>query len=149
MLERQIFIPASPQRLWEALTEPDRVATWLEARVEWDLTPGGRARFTTDDGEVRHGQVEEVEPGRHLRFRWWPEGEDVDATSEVTYDMQPTDDGTLLTVKERPIPAGRQAGASASVAPTSARAGGQWTPWDTRLLGIWARVAATAAVGAR
>ncbi len=145
MLERQVLIPTGPQRLWEALTDPERVSTWLGAKVEWDLIPGGRARFTTDDGDLRHGQVEEVEPARHLRFRWWPEGEHADATSEVTYDLEPEDEGTRLTVTERPVPNGSVA---ISATGFTGKASASWTGWDTRLVSIWGRMTATDALGA-
>src|SRR5919202_399957 len=94
VLERQLYIPADPSRLWEALTEPRPVSEWFGARVEWDLTPGGAARFVEDDGAVREGRVDAVSPGRRLRFRWWPEGQADQAASEVTYTLDPEDDGT-------------------------------------------------------
>ena len=67
MLVRQVVLPASPERLWDALTEPDAVSGWFGGRVEWDLRPGGEARFVDDDGTVRDGLVEAVQPARHLR----------------------------------------------------------------------------------
>jgi uncharacterized protein YndB with AHSA1/START domain len=109
MLVRQVVIPASPEQLWDALTEPESVSAWFGSRVEWELRPGGRARFFEDDGTVRRGVVDDVRPARYLRFRWWPEhqGPDAndDATTQVSYDLEPEEDGTLLTVTERPVPA--------------------------------------------
>jgi Activator of Hsp90 ATPase homolog 1-like protein len=39
MLERQVVIPASPEQLWDALTEPESVAAWFGSEVQWDLRP--------------------------------------------------------------------------------------------------------------
>ncbi|MDQ1398629.1 MAG: hypothetical protein QOK20_561 [Acidimicrobiaceae bacterium] len=103
MLVRQVVIPVSPSELWDALTEPEAIATWFGSQVEWDLRPGGRARFLTDEGTVRGGVVDDVRPGRHLSFRWWPEGEDQSAASQVSYDLEAEDDGTVLTVTEQPL----------------------------------------------
>ncbi len=147
MLVRQVVIPVSPSELWNALTEPDEVATWFGSQVEWDLRPGGQARFLTDDGTVRGGVVDDVEPQRHLSFRWWPEGDDGSAASQVSYDLEPEDDGTLLTVTEEPL-------AHEATVETQARLGttGSWTGWDTRLFRCWAAhrsVAAAVCAGGR
>jgi uncharacterized protein YndB with AHSA1/START domain len=72
MIRRQIVMPVSPDRLWQALTDPDEMAGWFGARVEWTLEEDSPARFLADDGSQRAGRVEVVRPGRHLRFRWWP-----------------------------------------------------------------------------
>ncbi|PZS21160.1 MAG: hypothetical protein DLM54_04745 [Acidimicrobiales bacterium] len=153
MLERHVVFPTSPRRLWEAITDPDAVSTWFGARVEWDLRPGGQARFLEDTGSIRHGLVEEVLPGRHLRFRWWPEGEADDGTSEVTYQLDPARGGTHLTVTEAPVVA---ATASASAASPGAPCAGRpsastvsaWSAWDARLAGVWGRMVAPAVLAA-
>ena len=129
MLQREVVFPVPADRLWEALTEPDSLAGWFGADVEWDLTPGGTARFLgTDDGD-RHGLVDDVAPGRRLRFRWWPD-DDEEAVSEVSYQLDPEDEGTRLTVTERRVtPAPRPPSASASAV--------RWDGWDDRLTGLW------------
>lgn len=132
MIRRQVVMPVSPERLWEALTEPDRIAAWFGGRVEWELAEGASIRFRGDDGDERAGVIEAVRPGRHLRFRWWPadpgDGEG-DGASEVSYVLQPDGDGTRLTVQERPV--------EPDQAPRAhARAG--WSTWDSRLFSAWA-----------
>jgi uncharacterized protein YndB with AHSA1/START domain len=131
MLVRQIVVPANADELWDALTEPDQVESWFGSRVEWDLRPGGRARFFEGNGTVRAGEIDAVEPGRHLRFRWWA-GDDGDPTgaSEVSYDLEPDDGGTRLTVTEQPVPTAAPGTASARAA--------SWTTWDSRMFGCWA-----------
>jgi uncharacterized protein YndB with AHSA1/START domain len=166
MLERQIVIPASAEQLWDALTEPALLADWFGAEVQWDLRPGGRARFVGEDGTVRGGVVDDVRPGRHLRFRWWPEDGDDAGASQVSYDLEPEEDGTRLTITERPMPsiASAQAGtrsagsvsagsvAAGSVAAGSVAAGTmfagpalagllEWSDWDTTMFRCWARLA--------
>lgn len=148
MLERHVVIPSSPQQLWAALTDPVEVAAWFGGQVEWDLRPGGAARFVDDDGSMRRGVVDVVLPGRHLSYRWWradPDGEEGDdgaGASRVTYTLEPDDDGTRLTVTEQ-----RVADPTAPVAPQASAVPGTWTSWDSRLLSCWARVGAGALVG--
>jgi uncharacterized protein YndB with AHSA1/START domain len=122
MLVRQVVIPVSPSELWDALTEPEAIATWFGSQVEWDLRPGGRARFLTDEGTVRGGVVDDVRPGRHLSFRWWPEGEDQSAASQVSYDLEAEDDGTVLTVTEQPLATEATSATSATEATESTEA---------------------------
>ena len=95
-------LPAREQ-LWDALTEPESVAAWFGAEVEWDLRPGGEPVSAEEDGSVRRGRVDAVFPGRHLSFRWWPEDEETTPASRVTYTLDPDEEGTRLTVTEQPV----------------------------------------------
>jgi uncharacterized protein YndB with AHSA1/START domain len=166
MIRRQVVVPVSPERLWEALTDPDQVAGWFGGRVEWDLQEGGTASFRGDDGNERLGRIESIRPGRHLRFVWWPaaggaggrrgapgaarEAED-DGMSEVSYLLEPLDDGTRLTIQERQIaaPVGAGPQASAARAMAAAETASAWTAWDGRLVGAWAGLAGTPVAAAR
>jgi uncharacterized protein YndB with AHSA1/START domain len=155
MLERRLVVPVPPDRLWEALTEPDAVAGWFGARVEWDLRPGAQARFFPDEGPDRVGRVESVRPGRRLVFRWWPEGE-ADKASEVAYRLDPDGEGTRLTVTERLVPDDAAAAGGTSAPVASAACGvrpgeperERWSSWDGRLLEVWARAAGPAVCAA-
>jgi uncharacterized protein YndB with AHSA1/START domain len=154
MIRRQVVVPVAPGRLWEALTEPDQLAGWFGGRMEWDLRPGGAARFRGDDGTERVGRIETVRPGRHLRFVWWPAGDKHgasaakgesagDEVSEVSYLLEQLDEGTRLTIQERqvssPSGAGSQAGPARQAHPTDTAMA--WTAWDGRLAGAWAGLA--------
>jgi uncharacterized protein YndB with AHSA1/START domain len=126
MIRRLAEMPVTAERLWEALTDPDQVAGWFGASVEWDLRPGGRARFSDPQGGDREGQVEEVRPGRYLRFTWWPVS-DPDDTSEVSYLLEPAGEGSRLTIQERRVDS------EAVVIQDTV----SWSTWDARLLGAW------------
>lgn len=133
MIRRQVVLPAVPGEVWHQLTDPEEVREWMGGRVAWELRPGAPARFDGDDGSHRLGRIEEVEPDRRLRFRWWPEDGDGPAT-EVTYVLSPDDDGTEVIVTER------------TVTPAPRDSAG-WSAWDERLVGVWAR--SSVLVGAR
>lgn len=143
MLERQVVIPASPERLWNALTDPASLAAWFGADVEWDLRPGGDARFSEEDGSQRRGVIDAVAPGRSLSFRWWPDGDADAVTSQVTYILEPEELGTRLTVTEQPVLA------SAPVYRGRASFAETWTAWDTRLFRCWAKAHGRSLVGRR
>ncbi|GAB4003027.1 hypothetical protein GCM10029992_43090 [Glycomyces albus] len=55
-------------RVWRAVTEPASLSAWFPFEAEFELRPGGRARFGGDDGMV--GEVLAVDPPRHLAFTW-------------------------------------------------------------------------------
>jgi len=155
VFHRQIAFPVKVDRLWEVLTDPDSMATWFGSTTEWDLVPGGEIRVA--DGEVcRIGRVESVAAPHQLCFQWWPEHNDADI-SEVTYHLEPADEGTRLTITEERLQGGRQAhipepedamraSSEGFTSCTSTVAGGYestaWTGWDDRLAGVWCMTAA-------
>jgi uncharacterized protein YndB with AHSA1/START domain len=148
MVERQVTLPVPRQDVWEALTEPGRVAAWFGAHVEWDLHPGGIARFRDEDGSQREGVIDTVAAGQILRFRWWPDGSG-GPESEVTYTLEDVPDGTRLTVTEAPTatPAETPTEAPAGAKACAIAGGSEHGQWDLRLVGLWlqavARVPAT------
>ncbi len=93
MIRREIVLPAPREEVWEALTDPDRLADWFANDVEFDLRPGGGASFRWSNGEERTATVTEVDPERRLAFEWDDEG-------EVEFTLDDDVDGTRLTVVE-------------------------------------------------
>lgn len=108
LIERELELPAPPEAVWQALTDPEWLREWLADEAELELRPGGDARFQIGD-EARAGWVEEVTPpldgaaGR-LAF-WWQRGGEADAgASQVALEVSRTTHGTRLRVVEsRPL----------------------------------------------
>jgi uncharacterized protein YndB with AHSA1/START domain len=90
---REIVFPASPDEVWEALTEPDQLEEWFANDVELDPHPGGAGIFRWDDGEERRATVVVAEPGERLVLDWDEEG-------EVEFTLEEVEDGTRLLVRE-------------------------------------------------
>jgi uncharacterized protein YndB with AHSA1/START domain len=93
MIRREIVLPAPREEVWEALTDPDRLAEWFANDVDLDLRPGGGASFRWSNGEERSATVTEIDPERRLAFEWDDEG-------EVEFTLDDAGDGTRLTVVE-------------------------------------------------
>jgi uncharacterized protein YndB with AHSA1/START domain len=93
MIRREIVLPAPRDEVWEALTDPERLADWFANDVDLDLRPGGGASFRWSNGEERTATLTEVEPERRLAFEWDDEG-------EVEFTLDDDLDGTRLTVVE-------------------------------------------------
>src|SRR5687767_12683452 len=101
----EIYIKTTPERLWEAITDPEIRAKYnFGARVESEWKVGARVvnvheAAGTEDGLLGEGEVLEVDPPRRLvhtlRALW---GEDVKAEgfSRVTWDIEPVGDSCQL-----------------------------------------------------
>ena len=94
MIRKEIVLPASRNEVWEALTDPERLADWFANEAEVELRPGGSLAFRWGNGEERHATVTEVEPEERLAFTWDDDG-------EVEFTLAEADGGTQLTVIER------------------------------------------------
>jgi uncharacterized protein YndB with AHSA1/START domain len=92
-ITREIVFPASPDEVWQALTDPDQLEQWFANDVELDPQPGGAGVFRWDDGEERRATVVVAEPRERLVFDWDDEG-------EVEFVVEEIDEGTLLRVRE-------------------------------------------------
>ena len=90
---REVVVPAPPEEVWQALTEPERLEEWFANEVELDVRPGGPGRFRWDDGDERHAVVREVEPGERLVLDWDDEG-------QVVFTLEEVPDWTRVSVRE-------------------------------------------------
>jgi len=100
----EIYIRTTPERLWEAITNPEIRAKYnFGSRIESDWTPGSSFEMVhpNADGPLGEGENLEIDPPRRLvqamRALW---GEDVKAegTSRVTWEIEPVGDSCRLVV---------------------------------------------------
>ncbi|MEZ5412316.1 MAG: SRPBCC domain-containing protein [Acidimicrobiales bacterium] len=131
-MERTQDFDVPAEELWEAVTDPEQMG-WLGDEVSLDVRPGGTGRIT-DDGETREVRVDTVDAGRHLSFRWWPEG-DEDMASRVDLIVVPRPPGSRLVVRETlPVPVAAIGAGGQAEARALATSGGEPTGWDHRLV---------------
>jgi uncharacterized protein YndB with AHSA1/START domain len=102
-VERDLILPASPDEVWEELTDPERLGEWFGAEVDGDVQTGESVRFTWPDGSQRRAVFERVEEPRRLVFRWVPS--DDDPASRVEIEIDEDADGSAVRVIERQIEA--------------------------------------------
>src|SRR3954471_15160142 len=115
-VERDTLVEASPDEVWEALTDEDRLEEWLGPEGELDPVEGGEIAVRDGD-EERAGTVETVEEGERFAFTWSRPGE---GESFVEFTIEALPGGSRVTVGETPI------------GPTASAAGG-WGPRLSRL----------------
>ncbi len=100
----EIYIKTTPERLWEAITDPEIRSKYnfgATAKSEW--TPGARVRLESTGPEplLADGEVLEVDPPRRLVHTmvalWSPEVER-EGASRVTWEIEPVGDSCRLLV---------------------------------------------------
>lgn len=133
-------LPATPQQVWRALTDPAELSAWLapatiEPRVGGDV----RIEFKGEEG-LTTGTVLVWDPYSTLEHTWNYVGED---RSVVRYDLVPVDGGTELTLDHRLLRTGQAvgygAGWHAHLAALTARLRGGRTDWDADFAGALPR----------
>lgn len=100
----QMFIKATPERVWEAMTNPEFTTRYFGGpRVSSDLNLGSPFNYLSPEGKiVVEGEVVESDPPRRLVHTWrslWDDAVSQDSASRVTWELSPRGDGvTCLTV---------------------------------------------------
>jgi uncharacterized protein YndB with AHSA1/START domain len=100
----EIYIRTTPERLWEAITDPQIRAKYnFGAGVSSDWTPGSRLEMAALDGSfvLGEGEVLEADPPRrlvHTMTALWGEDVKAEGASRVTWDIEPVADSCRLTV---------------------------------------------------
>ena len=97
-VKRDIVLPQSPDDVWAALTEADRLEEWFANEVELEPRPGGEGIFRWDTGEERRAHVEVVEEPYRFEFEW--AAADEEESSSVCFTLEEVPEGTRLTVVE-------------------------------------------------
>ena len=105
-----IYIATTPEKLWDALTNPQsRTKYWYGMLFEGDMRVGSRLTSTNSDGTpVAAGQVLECDRPRRLSYTFHPEDERVrhEPTTRVTYELEPVGKEVRLTVTHDQFEAG-------------------------------------------
>jgi uncharacterized protein YndB with AHSA1/START domain len=90
-------LPAPPDRVWRALTDPDALAAWFWPAARYgtvarvDLRPGGRYRIEgTAAGIAVSGEYLKVEVPQRLVFTWRWDGEDEETLVTIELVDSPT-----------------------------------------------------------
>jgi uncharacterized protein YndB with AHSA1/START domain len=83
-----------PERVWDALTDPDRQFGWHPTPARFELEVGGRVEYLEGGfAGPGVGEVTAVEPPRLLAYTWV--GSEPD---QLRWELRPHDEGCLLTL---------------------------------------------------
>lgn len=101
----EIYIRTTPERLWEAITDPELRAKYtFGTQIKTDWTPGARVEVghARVDGPLSEGEILEVDPPKRLvqtLKALWSDDVKAEGFSRVTWEIQSiSDDSCRLTV---------------------------------------------------
>jgi uncharacterized protein YndB with AHSA1/START domain len=100
----EIYIKATPERLWEAITDSElRQKYNFGVGIETDWSPGSayRAAHPRAEGFLVEGENLEVDPPRRLVQSFnalWSEDVKAEGTSRITWEIEPIGDSCRLLV---------------------------------------------------
>jgi uncharacterized protein YndB with AHSA1/START domain len=92
-LEKELFIKATPQRVFQALTEKADLERWFVKKAEVDVRPGGAIRLEWAPDAVEIGTILVLDPPRRLSYTW--EALEPSPTT-ITFELTAENDGTRL-----------------------------------------------------
>ena len=105
----EIYIKTTPERLWEAITDPESRAKYsfgVETHSEW--TPGSSYESSVPGViDIAEGENLEVDPPRRLVQSFtalWSDEVKAQGTSRVTWEIEQVGDSCLLTVTHDQLP---------------------------------------------
>jgi uncharacterized protein YndB with AHSA1/START domain len=100
----EIYIKTTPERLWEAITDPEiRSKYQFGAQITSDFTPGSRFEMGHPGapGWLGEGENLEVDPPRRLvqsMVALWSDEVKSEGTSKITWEIEPVGDSCRLLV---------------------------------------------------
>jgi uncharacterized protein YndB with AHSA1/START domain len=100
----EIYIKTTPERLWQAITDPEIRSKYnFGAAVRSDWAPGSRLEMGSANapGLLGEGEVLEVDPPRrlvHSMVALWSDEAKSEGTSRVTWEIEPVGDSCRLTL---------------------------------------------------
>lgn len=116
-VERVVEIDASPETVWELLTDEEKCTSWWGRSIRFDPRPGGEFLVVVSDTHTARGEFVEVDPPRRLvyTFGWaagTPHQELVPPGSTlIELELQPQGAGTLLRLTHSGLPNAESAAA--------------------------------------
>jgi uncharacterized protein YndB with AHSA1/START domain len=99
----EIYIKTTPERLWEAITDPDIRSKYnFGAQQTSDWKPGSRYEMSHPAGLLLgEGEILEVDPPRRLVQSFtalWGDDVKAEGASRVTWEIEPVGDSCRLTL---------------------------------------------------
>ena len=95
-LEKEIWINASPKKVFACFTDAEQMLSWHGKQVETNPTPGGIYRLVFENGDEINGIFKEVT--RYSKVVYSANYAGVE--SVVTINLIPQNDGTLVKLRQ-------------------------------------------------
>lgn len=106
-IEREIYVEASPEIVFDVVSSPDHVKQWWSDDASYEPEPGSAGELAFGDPGAERNVcqllVVDVEPPRRFSFRWTHPAGEVPADGNsmlVTFELTPSGKGTVLKMTE-------------------------------------------------
>lgn len=124
--------PYPPEKVWSALTEPDRLAQWFTT-ADVDAREGGSVSFDFGEHGVCSGRITAYEPPKVLEYEWvFPDG----PRSVVRWELRGESGATQVSIAHTLMPpdsaTGYAAGWHAYLDSLDAHLAGTTNDWQQR-----------------
>ena len=103
VVERSVLIAASPQIVWEAITDPAHLEQWYAPGCPWEipaLRQGATIKFHNTDTDIQLATIEVLEPLREFTLRWQLDPMHPGLTLTNTFMLEPENGSTRVTVSQ-------------------------------------------------
>jgi uncharacterized protein YndB with AHSA1/START domain len=108
LVQREIAIAASPETVWELLTNENEAIKWMGRSASFDLRPGGLYRVEVIPGNTARGEFVQIDAPHRLVFTWgWEPGSQssvVPGSSTIEFELIPDGDRTVLRFRHTQLP---------------------------------------------
>jgi len=110
VIEREIFIAASPETIFPFLVDPLLMARWFGEEHTLEPRPGGIFAVRVALEHLARGLFTEVVPNRRVAFTWGWESQEPSLAalkpgeSLVEIELEPREGGTVLRLRHSKLP---------------------------------------------
>lgn len=102
-VERSVLIDASPQRVWQAITDPAQLEQWYAPGCPWEipaLQAGATVKFHNTDTDIQLATIEVLEPLREFTLRWQLDPMHPGLTLTNSFRLEPENGRTRVTISQ-------------------------------------------------
>ena len=112
ILNKSVFIKASPAKVWDALTNPELIKQWLfGTNVISDWNVGSPIYFTGEWQGTEYkdkGTILQLEKEKVFQYNYWSGfsglPDSIEYYSIITFTLEPTSKGTQLNLTQSNFP---------------------------------------------
>ncbi len=102
-VDRRFFIRASPRKVFEAISTPRGLASWMVVRADLPSKTGASYELEFDGGWRHRGTVQRIRAGRSIALTWAWDGVPVKGTV-LTLSVRPKKRCALFQLVHRGFP---------------------------------------------
>ena len=102
-VERSVLIDASPQRVWQAITDPAQLEQWYAPGCPWEipaLQVGETVKFHNTDTDIQLATIEALKPLQMLTLRWQLDPTHPGITLLNSFHLEEENGDTRVTVSQ-------------------------------------------------